>query len=249
MQILAALALVVSPVLAPILALTQDPPPKVPDPDTAKYSALLGKHVAKGLVDYEGLRKDRAALDEYLKAVADAHGEHGLAFWLNAYNATVLASLLDSGPKLPDQVLDLKGFFDARKHKINGAEQTLNELEGFVRKQWKDARVHFAFNCGAQSCPPLLARAFVDDKLNATLEQLTQDFLDGPGIVLDPAAKELRVTRLCEWYKDDFTAKDGSLEAFLRKHVRDGKKLDALDPGQGWKITFQPYDWKPNARR
>ncbi len=232
-----------------LASLVQEPPKKVPDPDTTRYSALLEKHVAKGLVDYEGLRKDRAALDEYLKAVADARGEHGLAFWLNAYNATVIASLLDSGPKLPEQVLDLKGFFDTRKHRINGVDETLNELEGFVRKQWKDARVHFAFNCGAQSCPPLLARAFVDDKLGATLEQLTQAFLDGPGIVLDPPTKELRVTRLCEWYKDDFTAKDGSLEAFLRKHVSDGKKLDALDPAKGWKITFQEYDWKPNARR
>jgi hypothetical protein len=238
-------------ILALLLAapLLQDPPKKLPDPDTAKYSALLGKHVANGLVDYEGLRQERAALDDYLKAAADARGEHGLAFWINVYNASVIAGLLDSGKKLPAKVTDLKGFFDAQKHKVNGAEQTLNEIEGFVRKQWKDPRVHFALNCGALSCPPLLARAFTDEKLGATLDELTQTFLDGPGLVLDEGKKELRATKLLDWYKDDFVARDGSLEAFLRKHVTDGKKLAALDPKSGSKLAFQDYDWTPNARR
>jgi len=222
---------------------------KVPDPDTSKYSALLAKYVEDGLVDYEGLRKDRAALDEYLKAAEDARGEHGLAFWINVYNASVIRDLLDSGKKLPAKVLDLKGFFDTAKHKINGSEQTLNELESFVRKQWKDPRVHFAFNCGARSCPPLPARAFTDEKLGATLDELTRTFLDGSGLVLDEAKKELRGTKLLDWYKDDFVAKNGSLEAFLRKYVTNGKKLEALDPKSGWKLAFQEYDWTPNARR
>jgi len=234
-------------ILALVLALL--PQQKVPDPDTAAYSALLRKHVAQGLVDYEGLRTQRAALDAYLKAAEEARGEHGLAFWINVYNASVIRDLLDSGKKLPAKVTDLKGFFDTQKHKVNGSEQTLNELEGFVRKQWKDPRVHFAFNCGALSCPPLPARAFSDEKIGATLDELTRTFLDGPGLVLDEARKELRATKLCDWYKDDFVAKDGSVEAFLRKHVTDGKKLAALDPKSGWKLVFQEYDWTPNARR
>ena len=231
------------------LALALLPQQKAPDPDTAAYSALLGKHVSKGLVEYAGLRKERAALDEYLKAAEEARGEHGLAFWINVYNASVLRDLLDSGRKLPAKVTDVKGFFDARKHKVNGAEQTLNELEGFVRKQWKDPRVHFALNCGAQSCPPLLPRAFADDKLEATLSELTRTFLDGPGLLLDETKKELRATKLCDWYKDDFVGKDGTLEAFLRKHVTDAKKLAALDPKSGWTLAFQDYDWAPNAGR
>jgi len=242
-MILAALALVL------VAPLHQDPPQKAPDPDTAAYSALIQKHVAKGLVDYEGLRGERKALDEYLKAAADARGEHGLAFWINVYNASVIRDLLDSGKKLPAKVTDLKGFFDAQKHKVNGAEQTLNELEGFVRKQWKDPRVHFALNCGALSCPPILARAFSDEKLDATLDTLTRTFLDGPGLVLDESKKELRATKLFDWYKDDFVAQDGSLEAFLRKHVTDARKLAALDPKGGWKLASQESDWTPNARR
>ena len=231
------------------LALALLPQQKVPDPDATKYSALLEKHVANGLVDYEALRKDRAALDEYLKAAEDARGEHGLAFWLNVYDASVLRDLVDSGKKLPAKVTDLKGFFDATKHKVNGESWTLNEIEGFIRKQWKDPRVHFALNCGALSCPPLPARAFREEKLGATLEELTRAFLDGPGLVLDPAKKELRATKLLDWYRDDFVAKDGSLEGFLRKHVTDGKKLDALDAARGNRLVFQDYDWTPNARR
>ena len=99
--------------LALVLALL--PQERKPDPDSAQYSALLGKYVANGLVDYAGLRQERAALDEYLKAAAEARGEHGLAFWINVYNASVLRDLLDSGKKLPMKVTDLKGFFDAQK--------------------------------------------------------------------------------------------------------------------------------------
>jgi Protein of unknown function, DUF547 len=234
--------------LLTVLALCLLPQQKAPDPDTAKYSALLEQHVANGRVDYEGLRKDRAALDEYLAAAAAARGEHGLAFWINVYNASVIRDLVDSGRKLPAKVTDLEGFFDARKHKVNGGEQTLNEIEGFVRKQWHDPRVHFALNCGALSCPPLLPRAFRDEKLGATLDELTRAFLDGPGIVLDESKKELRATKLLDWYKDDFVAKDGSLEAFLRQHVSDAKKLAALEPKSGWKLASQEYDWTPNAR-
>jgi hypothetical protein len=242
-MILAALAFVLAGPLA------QDPPKKAPDPDTAPYSALLKKFVGGGLLDYDGLRKQRAPLDEYLEAAANARGEHGLAFWINVYDASVIRDLLDSGKKLPAKVTDLKGFFDARKHKVNGAEQTLNEIEGFVRKQWQDPRVHFALNCGAMSCPPLLPRAFSDERLGATLDELTRTFLDGPGLVLDESKKELRATKLLDWYRDDFVAKDGSLEGFLRKHVIDGKKLAALDPRSGWKLAFQDYDWTPNAQR
>lgn len=242
-MILAALALVLSATFA------QDPPKKAPDPDTAAYSALLSKHVAKGLVDYEGLRKDRAALDAYLKAAEDARGEHGLSFWINVYNASVIRDLIDSGKKLPAKVTDLKGFFDAQKHKVNGAEQTLNEIEGFVRKQWKDPRVHFALNCGAMSCPELYPRAFTEDKLGATLDELTRTFLDGPGAVLDESQKELRLSKLFEWYRDDFVPQGGSLAGFLRKHLTEGKKLDALEAGKGWKLAYQEYDWTPNAAR
>ncbi|MBK7644345.1 MAG: DUF547 domain-containing protein [Planctomycetes bacterium] len=219
------------------------------DPDSAKYSALLEKYVADGRVDYAGLRKDRAALDAYLKAASEARGEHGLAFWLNVYNASVLRDLVDSGEKLPAKVTDLAGFFDAKKHTVNGESRTLNQIEGFVREHWKDPRVHFALNCGARSCPPLPARAFVEEKLDAKLEELTRAFLDGPGIVLDPKAKEVRVTKLLDWYRDDFTAGSGTLESFLRKHVTDGRKLDALGGANSWKLAFQDYDWTPNSAR
>src|SRR5215813_14601365 len=54
-----------------------------------------------GWVDYFGLQRDRAKLNDYLTALASATPQsfpsdtERLAFWINAYNAFTLADVLD----------------------------------------------------------------------------------------------------------------------------------------------------------
>jgi hypothetical protein len=220
------------------------------EPDASKFGGVLSKYVSGGKVDYEGLRGDRADLDAYIKSVGSASGDLSLAFYLNAYNALVLAALLDSGPALPTNVIDLKGFFDAKKYKVAGKDVTLNELEGNARKTFKDARVHFAFNCGARSCPPLTSKIFTKDTVDKTLTDLTNKFLNGNGVKINKDKKEIQVTKLMDWYKDDFIANEGSIEAYLKKWVTDATKKAELEAAltEGYKITYQGYNWNPNKK-
>lgn len=235
---------------APLPGAAPAPPPAaVKDAPTRAWDELLRAHVSGGLVDYDGVARDRAKLDALLAHVASRPAtreerERDLAFLIDAYNATVVASVLRHGR--PAKVLDVKGFFDGEKHAIAGRSWTLNELETHIRKTYGDPRIHFALNCAARSCPPLRARAFSQVSLDATLSDLTRAFLDGDGVRVDAGKKQVVVSKLFEWYGTDFEAKEGSVTSYLKKWATEPSRKAALDAG--YAIVFQDYDWTLNTK-
>ena len=66
------------------------------------YAALLGRVVQRDGVDYNALKKGRAALDAYVKALADASPGRAdtekIAFWINAYNGAHASAGAGHGP-------------------------------------------------------------------------------------------------------------------------------------------------------
>jgi hypothetical protein len=219
--------------------------------DHAKLGALLKAHATGGKVDYAAMEAADAELDAYLASVAAAPGTQKLGFWLNAYNALVIEALV-SEAALPAKVTDIAGFFDGKKYTVAGKSMTLNELETMVRTTWKDPRIHFALNCGARSCPVIYPATFPEDDaaLDQVLTDLTTKFVNGPGLTVDDARKEIQVTKLLDWYKDDFVQKEGSVEAWLKKWTTDPTKKAQLDAGlaAGYALTYKFYDWTPNAK-
>src|SRR2546422_10395425 len=93
-SILIAVSIVVSPVAQESLA------------DGARrraFDQLLDLYVRNGDVYYRALRSDRAKLDGYINllataSVAKASHQEQIAFWLNAYNALVLRTVIDHYP-------------------------------------------------------------------------------------------------------------------------------------------------------
>jgi hypothetical protein len=229
--------------LSILLTLTSNPAGA--DPDASRYDALLARAVSNGRVDYGVVAEGRAELDSYLKALATAKGL-SLAGQLNAYNALVLVGLLDAG--VPAQVTDIKGFFDEKRYRIAGKAETLNGLERAIRDH-HDPRIHFALNCGARSCPPLHNRAFVQQTLDSTLSLLTARFL-ARDIQVDDVSKRVFVTKLFDWYRDDFIVKEGSVEAFIEHHLRDAPLCAKVHEAfaEHRSVVFKPYDWHLNRR-
>jgi hypothetical protein len=219
--------------------------------DHTKLGTVLKADVSGGKVDYVAMKASPADLDAYVASVAAASGTQKLGFYLNAYNALVMKALIAEA-QLPVKVTDISGFFDNKKYTVAGKSMTLNELETFVRTTWKDPRIHFALNCGAVSCPPIYAAVFPEDDaaLDMVLTDLTSKFLNGNGLLIDDAKKELQITKLMDWYKDDFVAKEGSIENFLKKYVTDPTKKAQLEAGiaAGYTVTYRFYDWRPNAK-
>ena len=82
------------------------PAPAVANAKHGAWTQLISRYVSNGLVDYEGLASERAALDAYLtnlaatptEILAKATRNEQLAFWINAYNAFTLKVVCDNYP-------------------------------------------------------------------------------------------------------------------------------------------------------
>src|SRR5690242_15215740 len=68
--------------------------------ESKRYDELLDLYVRDGEVYYRALKSDRGKLDSYLNQVAGASPDQlardeQIAFWINAYNALVLKTVVD----------------------------------------------------------------------------------------------------------------------------------------------------------
>lgn len=224
------------------------------------WDLLLKRHVASGLVDYEGFRQDRAALDRYVVSLQDVQPsqlgsrEAQLAFWINAYNANVVKGVLDRYPIA--SVKEVKGFFDRIRFRVAGRELTLNEIEGEGRALG-DWRIHFAVVCASSSCPLLRAEAYAADRLDAQLAEQTRQFLDNPQRGLRIKGGTLWVSKIFDWYTTDFVP---AKELGLLRRLTPEKLLSVLAPyltpemgrpvrQRTLELRFMEYDWSLNAQR
>ncbi|ASK35405.1 DUF547 domain-containing protein [Alcanivorax sp. N3-2A] len=238
--------------------------------DHGAWNQLLKAHVqwqrggVASTVDYPGLRADREKLDGYLgrlSAVDQAHFNafdeaEQLAFLINAYNAFTLKLILDQDT-LPDSIRDIGSVFSGpwsqRFFTLLGKERTLDEVEhDLIRGNpaLMDPRIHFAVNCASLGCPALRPEAYQGERLDSQLTDSTRRFLsDRSRNYFDAEQQALRVSRIFEWYNEDFVDAAGSLSAFLARYA-DALALPeaarrALDQGD-LKIRFELYDWSLN---
>ena len=119
---------------------------------------------------------------------------------------------------------------------------SLNHLENeIIRRQFKEPRIHVALVCGAESCPPLLPRAYVAKDLNSVLETSMQAFVNGNNRNrIDTENHKLQLSRIFNWYAPDFGGK-AALAGYLQNYV----KQDLT----GFQISFVRYSWKLNFAR
>jgi hypothetical protein len=221
------------------------------------FDRLLKKYVsAQGKVDYDAWHKnadDRRALQEYVNLIGNASPESHprlfpdrdaqLAYWVNAYNALVIEGVLSHYPV--KSVNDIKpgitvkqgqGFFYNLKFKVGGRTINLLDLEQQVLlEQYKDPRIHFAINCASGSCPPLKPEAF---KGPEQLDALARAFInDEKNVYVSHDKKTIYVSKIFEWYADDF----GDVRAFL-------KKYSTRPLPDEYALRYLDYDWNLNER-
>ncbi len=161
------------------------------DHEHRSWTAILAPYVRDGAVDYRGLADHgQPALNAYLSALSAASPaesgwtrEERLAFWINAYNAFTIRLMLDHYP-LPS--IRSIGFLPLAAFRTKfvplGAGRTpmsLNVIENeILRKQFLDARVHFAIVCASKSCPALRSEAYRSRDLDQQLDAAARAFLD-----------------------------------------------------------------------
>lgn len=209
-----------------------------------QLDAFYARHVAEGRVDYAGATEDMA-LDELLRQLGDVglaglRGDALKALRLNAYNLFVIKGVVDAYPLA--SVQDLPGFFTKKSYILAGARVSLDELERALFSEFGDARMHFALICGAVSCPAFPPAAFRLEALEAQLDAQARRAVNDPVVLRRLGADTVwLMSRLFDWYAEDFSREKGSvrsyLEAYLEPAVRGMPKL-----------RYQAYDWSLNDR-
>jgi hypothetical protein len=234
--------------LAFLLSLLLHPLPQTPSPPSRPshqaWNALLQRFVSPaGVVDYPGFRSELTTLDAYLQHLRQSPPADNwprndrMAYWINLYNAATVRLIASNYPL--KSIMDLDGgkTWDVPRVAVGPRTYSLNQIENdILRKQFEDPRIHFALNCAAKSCPPLLNQAFLPDNLDAQLDARTRLFVNNPSANrIEP--RSASISRIFDWYAADF----GNLPAFLNRYAK------AKLPGNA-RITFLDYDWSLNDR-
>jgi Protein of unknown function, DUF547 len=213
-------------------------------------------------VDYaawQASTDDMQALDDFIALIGRiSPGNHPELFetagdarryWINAYNALVLDSVLDYWPldsvrdvevSLTSRIVSGKGFFYDREFLVGGESINLVDLEDQVLEELADPRLHFALNCASDSCPVLRA----SDWSEAELERAARDFINDPDNVAVEDGR-LYLSRIFKWYKKDFPR---DIVAYLRNYAdaRLETELDAAAKND-YPVRYRDYDWSLNG--
>jgi hypothetical protein len=205
------------------------------DQTHAAFTSILSKHVNKDSVDYAGIKKNPEPLNEYLEVLAFVpesafkkwSKDEQMAFLINLYNAATLKIVVDHYPV--KSIKDIGGAQGPWKQKVVrffGKLETLDHVEHDVlRPNYKEPCVHFGVNCASIGCPALRAEAFQASRLGAQLDEQARKVLrDTSKNRLDAKNKTLHLSEIFDWFKDDFTAKSGTVEKYVSQYVSDADR-------------------------
>ena len=216
------------------------------------FDELLRAHVSDGIVDYPGIQGDSqftAAIRQFDRV--DPNGlstsDAQLAFWINAYNAFAIKGILDGYS--PMTFAGRYRYFIATDYRVGGETINLYDLERrLLIPDFREPRIHFAIVCASQSCPKLRAEAYVPEKLSEQLEQGSRAFINDPTRNrFDRENKVAYLSKIFEWFEDDFATHAGSLLNYVRRYVHD-PELAADLATQPYRIEFLDYDWHLNGK-
>lgn len=205
--------------------------------------AFFKANVANGKVAYSKINDNPEALNKLVTlagsvSVSKNDTKTYQAFWINAYNISVIKGIIDNYPiKSP---LDKSGFFDKTKFKIAGESITLNDIENKkLRAQFSDARFHFVLVCGAVGCPPLINKAYQPNTLEAQLQKQSEIALNNANFIKVKKNK-VELSEIFKWYKEDF--------------VKNGSEIDYINTFRSEKIaskskvSYYSYNWSLNKQ-
>jgi hypothetical protein len=200
-----------------------------------------------------------AAMDEDSLGPLRTERDVALAFWLNCYNAAT-QRLLESSPERYASPLRLIRFFRVPALTVAGVDLSLDRIENGVLRGGRskyglgylpklrttaferryrlndpDPRIHFALNCGAESCPPI--RTYDPARIDEQLDLATRSYLDA---TVDVDGDVVRVPRLFLWFRGDFGGGVG-IRSFLRRYDAVPATVDSPS------VRYRGWDWTKAA--
>ncbi len=223
--------------------------PRLPPVDHSIWDGLLSEFVdQQHQVDYAGLKKNgRERLDAYLATLAPAAPEplpagDAKALLLNAYNAFTVRWIVENYPA--PSIWATPNPFKEPRHLLAGERVSLDQIEARL-KGTGDPRIHAALVCAARSCPPLRREAYVRERLDEQLDDNTRQWLADPNLnQLQVEHGQAALSPIFKWYREDFEAYPGGLQAFLARYLPPAERQALRDTPL--RIRYLDYDWGLN---
>jgi hypothetical protein len=158
------------------------------------WAAVLSEFVRDGLVDYEALKADPAALDRYYvllrnfgpTTTPEAFDTRSgiVAYWMNAYNACVLLAVLERYPTPTMYDLAIPRLEHGFPFRVDGNYRTLGEIKELAYSAAdRDVRVLLGLSSAAIGAPRLLDRPFRPDTLEEQLALAAARALANPSLL------------------------------------------------------------------
>jgi Protein of unknown function, DUF547 len=240
--------------------------------ESKTYDELLDLYVRDGEVYYRAVKSDRGKLDTWVNQLANAapdklSRDEQIAFWINAYNALVLRTVIDHYPiagraaAYPQKsIRQVSGAFERLTHRVGGRTVTLDQIEQTILSGYGDPRIYFALGRGAEGGGRLRSEAYSAPKLSTQLAEAASECITRQACVhVDREQNRVVVSPIFSWREKDFTAAyaDKAPAAFSNRSPIERAVLAFVEPKlltterefletNGFKVEFGQFDWRLN---
>jgi len=242
-------------------------------PERQPFDTILDTYVRDGMVYYRALKSDRGKLDTYVNSLAEVNvaqrpREAQIAFWLNAYDAVVLRTVVEHYPiavrskEYPARsIRQIPGAFDKLTHRIGASTLTLDQIEQNILSTYHDPRLYFAIGRGAVGGGRLRSEAFTPEHLEAQLSEVQGECVSRGCVLVERDAGKVSASSIFSWREKDFVAgyADKAPTAFANRSPIERAILGFVEPklltierdylkdnANTFQVTYTPFDWTLN---
>ena len=226
---------------------------------------ILDVNVRDGLVYYRALKSDRGRLDRYAASLnvtpavyqGWSKGQQ-MAFWVNAYNAFVLQTVINHYP-LQGNIKQIPGAFDKTAFRAAGRTVTLDQIEKTILPEFKEPRLYLALGRGAIGSGRLRSEAYTAERLDKQLEELQAEFVTNRYLYrFDRLTNQMSITPILSWREADFVAAyDKAAPLFAQRSPIERAIIAFVTPNllplekelvqkNEFRIVFHEMDWRLN---
>jgi Protein of unknown function, DUF547 len=243
-----------------------------PDARRKTYDELLDVNVRDGFVYYRALKAERGGLEAYINSLGSASvdsesRDEQIAFWLNAYNAIVLQTVIEHYPIVQRSrdyparsIRQIPGAFERTTHRVAGRLVTLDQIEQTILAGFGDPRIYLALGRGAIGGGRLRSEAYTGQRLESQLSDAASECLNHAQCVdVDRAGNRVKVSSIFSWREKDFVAAyaDKAQAVFVARSPIERAVLAFLEPKllttereflarNEFKVEYIPFDWNLN---
>jgi hypothetical protein len=265
-----AISLALAMVCAVAYATAQDKPASEARRKT--FDEFLDLYVRDGYVYYRALKSERSRFDTYVNSLAEVQvdaqsRDEQLAFWLNAYNALVLRTVIDHYPIQghspdypPKSVRQVPGAFERLSHRVGGRTLTLDQIEQTVLPTFHDPRVYLALGRGSVGGGRLRSEAFSAARLEAQLAEVANECAGrSECIQIDSQNNRVVASAIFSWREQEFVAAYGGSAptSIANRSPIERAVLALVEPKllttereflarNTFQVSFKPFDWLLN---